>query len=138
MAATKGKGKEMRMNKILLVDDDVSYLQLLRILLEFKGFNVTISPCAINALDILEKTKFDLIITDFNMPDMNGIKLAMKVRGEYHDACIMMVTGDFSPDVAETAANAGISRILSKPVSITKLLATIRSSLNLKQNFRYS
>jgi len=119
----------MKMNRILLIDDDVSYLQLLGILLECKGFDVTITPSAINALEILKKIKFDLIITDFNMPDMNGIKLAMKVRGEYHDARIIMVTGDFSPDIVETAENAGISGILSKPVNTTKLLATIESSL---------
>jgi two-component system, CitB family, response regulator DctR len=119
----------MTMNKILLIDDDVSHLKLLRILLENKGFDVKTTPRAINVLEILEKTKFDLIVTDFNMPDMNGIKLAMKVRGKYPDARIIMVTGDFSPDIAETAANAGISHIFSKPVKITKLLATIRSSL---------
>ena len=129
ISPNKGKGKEMSMNNILLVDDDVTHLHLLRTILEYQGFNVAITPDALSALKILERAKFDLIITDFNMPIMNGIALATEVRGEYSDAPIIMITGDFSPDIIATAANAGIYHVLPKPVTVAEMMATIASSL---------
>lgn len=70
-----------------------------------------------------------MIITDYNMPGMDGIKFAMRIREKYPDEHIIMITGDISPNVVETATNAGINHILAKPVNVTKLMAIIRSSL---------
>jgi len=121
----------MRKNNILLVDDNINYLHLISMLLESKGFDVTITENGIKALEILEKNGFGMIITDFNIPYMNDIKLAMKVREQYPDINVVIITNNFSPDLVEMAANAGITRILSKPLNITKLLSIIRASLRL-------
>jgi two-component system response regulator YesN len=67
------------------------------------------------------------------MQGMNGIKLAMKVRRQYPDIHIVMITGDDSPDIVEAAVNAGVSHILFKPVNLTDLLEITRSSLNFEQ-----
>ncbi len=127
----KGKGIRMRMNNILLVDDNENFLDLLSILLESKGFDVTITPNPVNALEILDKARFRMVITDFHMQGINGIKLAMKVRQQHPDIHIVMITGDYSPDIVETAVNAGVSHILFKPINISDLLTITRSSLNL-------
>lgn len=119
----------MKMNNILLVDDDTSHLNFLSILLESKGFTVTITTNANNVLESLAKSGFGILITDYNMPGMNGIELSIKVKEQYSDICILMITAGITPDLVETAANAGISQIISKPINITKLLTIIRSSL---------
>jgi DNA-binding NarL/FixJ family response regulator len=62
---------------------------------------------------------------------MNGIKLAMKVRQQHPDIHIVMITGDYSPDIVETAVNVGVSHILFKPINTKDLLAITRSSVNL-------
>ena len=129
----KGKGIRMRMNNILLVDDNENYLDLLSIFLESKGFDVTITANAAKALEILDKARFRMIITDFHMQGINGIKLAMKVRRQYPDIHIVMITGDDSPDIVEAAVNAGVSHILFKPVNLTDLLEITQSSLSFEQ-----
>jgi len=122
----------MRINNILLVDDNTSYLHLLSILLESKGFAVTIATNGNSALENLAKSRFGMLITDYNMPGMNGIELSIKVKEQYSDIYIVMITADLVSDLVETAANAGISQIISKPINITKLLTIIRSSLRMR------
>lgn len=120
------------MNNILLVDDNTSCLHLLSILLESKGFAVTIATDGNSALENLAKYGFGMLITDYNMPGMNGIELSMKVKEQYHDIHILLITADITSDLVEAAANAGISQIISKPINITKLLPIIRSSIRMR------
>ena len=114
------------MKNILIVDDDASYLCLLERILESSGFKVTKAANGVEAVNILKKLKFDVMITDFHMPGMNGIQLAKKVKELHIDIFIVMVTAGLSPDVVEAAANAGISQLLSKPFNAKQLLASIK------------
>ena len=119
----------MGLNKILLVDDDFIYLRAFSILLQSEGFDVTTASNGIEALEFMEKTIFRMIVTDLHMPEMNGINLAKKARKLHPQIFMVMVTGDeIHPKLVETATNAGISNILSKPLNITELLAIIRFS----------
>jgi len=122
----------MKNNNILLVDNDTNHLHLLSILLESKGFVATIASNGNSALEKLAKYRFGMLITDYNMPGMNGIELSIKVKEQYPDIYIVMITADIGSDLVEAAANAGISQIISKPINITKLLTTIRSSLRMR------
>lgn len=122
----------MKTNKILLVDDDTIHLHQLSILLESKGFDVTITTNGDSALEIIAETGFGIIITDCNMPGMSGIELSKRVKKHYSDIHIVMITAEIASDLVETAANAGISQIISKPINIAKLLATIRSSFRMR------
>ena len=122
----------MGMKSILIVDDNISYLLLLSSILEFKGIQTTKSTNGIEALGILEKTNFSMMITDFNMPGMNGVELAIKARELCPDIHIVMITGELSPDLLEAVANSGISQVLSKPVNVMRILAVIRSILRMR------
>lgn len=120
------------MKSILIVDDDISYLLLLSSILEFKGIETTKSTNGIEAVGLLEKTNFSMMITDFNMPGMNGIELALKARELCPDIHIVMITAELSPELLEAAAKSGISQILSKPVNVMRVFAVIRSSLRMR------
>lgn len=125
-------GNKMRMKRILIVDDDISYLFLLSSILESKGIETTKATNGIEAVGLLEKTNFSMMITDFNMPGMNGIELALKARELCPDIHIVMITAELSPELLEAAAKSGISQILSKPVNVMRVFAVIRSSLRMR------
>lgn len=72
------------------------------------------------------------MITDFNMPGMDGIELAIAAKNMQPAIQIIMISADLSPDIIETAANADISKIVSEPVNVMKLFAIIRSAFRLR------
>jgi CheY-like chemotaxis protein len=119
----------MKTRDILVVDDDISNLLLFRLLLEFEGFDVATAADGIKALEMLENSDFRMVITDFNMPKMSGLELAVKVREQHPKIHVVLVTANELPDIVEDAADAGISRIFSKPVNMETFVTTIRSSL---------
>lgn len=126
----------MKTKDILLVDDDINYLHLLRMLLEIEGFDVSTASDGINALEALKHNKFKMMITDFNMPEINGVELATKVKKQCSDMRIVLATGGNISEIVEAAANAGISELFSKPIELQRFLAVIRSSLLAGQNLR--
>jgi CheY-like chemotaxis protein len=119
----------MKTRDILVVDDDISNLLLFRLLLEFEGFDVATAADGIKALEMLENSDFRMVITDFNMPKMSGLELAVKVREQHPKIHVVLVTANELSDIVEDAADAGISRIFSKPVNMETFVTTIRSSL---------
>jgi CheY-like chemotaxis protein len=119
----------METKDILVVDDDISHLFLFRLLLESGGFEVATASDGIEALETLENSDFRMVITDLNMPRMNGLELAVKVREQHPKIHVVLVTANVLSDIAEAAADAGISRIFSKPVNLNTFVTTIRSSL---------
>jgi len=114
---------------ILLVDDCVDQLQLLSVILESQGFDVTAAPNAFKALQLLKNNEYRIVITDFNMPNMNGIELAARVGKQHPGTRVVLVTADASPGIIEKAVSAGICEMLSKPIDVKRLVATVRSSL---------
>jgi DNA-binding NtrC family response regulator len=126
----------MKARDILVVDDDISNLLLFRLLLEFEGFDVATASDGIKALETLENSDFRMVITDFNMPKMSGLELAVKVREQHPKIHVVLVTANELSDIVEDAADAGISRIFSKPVNMETLVTTIRSSLYPKSTQR--
>lgn len=119
---------------ILLVDDDAATLHLFRAFLEYNGFAVATASGGIKALETLKHNKFRMMITDFNMPEMNGVELAIRVRERHSHMRVVMVTGSSMTEVVEAAAHAGISEIFLKPLDLQRLLAAVRSSLQAGRN----
>ena len=74
-----------------------------------------------------------MMITDFNMPGLNGIELAIAAKELQPSIQIIIITPEHLPDIIESATNAGISQIFSKPVNISRLMAFVRSILQIRQ-----
>jgi len=124
----------MKTKDILLVDDDIDNLNLLSMLLESEGFDVSTASSGIKALETLKHDKFRMMITDFNMPGINGVELATKVKEQRSDMRIVLATGADLSKIVEAAANAGISELFSKPIEFQRFLAAIRTSLLAEPN----
>jgi len=124
----------MKTRDILVVDDDTDCLQLFSLCLKDAGFDVCAASGGMKALEILGQDNFRMMITDFNMPGINGVELASRAREHCSDMRVVLVTGSTVSKIFEAAATAGISRIFSKPLDMKKLLEDIRFSLQETQN----
>lgn len=119
----------MKKRDILIVDDDACYLHLLSSILRLERFNVAVASHGFGALELLENESIALLITDFDMPGMNGLELASCAREHYPDMTIIMVTASILTEVIEGAVSAGITNIFSKPLEMNDFMTAIRSAL---------
>lgn len=112
---------------ILCVDDEPDALTILRLFLSARGFEVTVASSGAEALQLVENRRPDLIITDYAMPDMNGLDLCRMLRGpvETRDIPIILHSG-----VELKTDHAGLfDRFLLKPAELDLLAREIRSLL---------
>jgi two-component system chemotaxis response regulator CheY len=117
--------------KILIVDDDPTTRKLIGLFLKAKGYAVAYAE---NGLDGIEKIGMEnpnLIITDLNMPYMDGIEFVKSVRADpaRADIPILMVTTEADPEERERAMSVGVNGYLVKPVTAETVTQNIRHIL---------
>lgn len=117
------------MKCILVVDDDTDYLRLFKNLLLQAGFSVKCATSGDEALSILKGSSINLMITDLNMPKMDGIELTKKALILMPFMPIILHSGSISPELPLLAEVVGISRVLAKPVNPGAMLEAIRNEL---------
>ena len=105
----------MEKNPIIFVDDDARYLQLVESIVEQTGVRAHYANSGEEALDILRMNRCEMMVTDLNMPGMDGYKLSMLARELFPEIHIIMATGAACWDVSCLAAEAGVSRVIAKP-----------------------
>jgi two-component system, chemotaxis family, chemotaxis protein CheY len=106
--------------KILLVDDFATMRRVIRGLLKQIGYeNIIEADDGVSALRILKAQKIDIIISDWNMPNMTGIELLKAVRGDdsIGKTPFLMVTAESLQDNVVQAVKAGVSNYIVKPFS---------------------
>ena len=100
---------------VLYVDDEPGLLEIGKLFLERSGqFSVDITTSASAALDMLSQSSYDAIISDFQMPGMDGITLLKKIRGSGNTIPFIILTGRGSEDIVIQALNEGASYYLQK------------------------
>ena len=117
--------------KILIVDDSKAIRQSISYVLEQNGYQVAEAEDGLDALERLEAAPVDLIITDVNMPNMNGIELIEAVRADTRAAAvpILVLTTESGSSVLEKGKAAGASGWIVKPFSTDKLVAAVSKVL---------
>ncbi|ATP42020.1 DNA-binding response regulator [Solibacillus sp. R5-41] len=115
-------------SKILIVDDDKEIRNLIAVYLENEGMQTEKVEDAVEALKLLEKNAFDLIILDIMMPKMNGIQACMKIREERSMPIIMLSAKSEDMDKIQ-GLTAGADDYLSKPFNPLELIARVKSQL---------
>ena len=120
------------MAHIMAVDDSVSLRQLLARTLVEGGHKVTEAKDGVEALGFAQTQKFQLVITDVNMPQMDGLTLVKKLRElpAYKHIPILVLTTEMDPIKKKIAKEAGATGWLVKPFEPVQLLATIRKVLD--------
>ncbi|MBN2335654.1 response regulator [Candidatus Bathyarchaeota archaeon] len=107
--------------RILVVDDNRSLAETYQIILSQEGFTVDTAHDAVNTLYKLNKTKYDLVILDMNLPDMMGNDIAEKINREHKDVEIIMITG-YSSYAEELQQNGLIRDYRMKPIPPEELV----------------
>jgi DNA-binding NtrC family response regulator len=113
--------------KVLLVDDQLDFINGLARLLqgEFKDFEVLTADGGKRALALLEKGAVDLLITDLQMPEMNGLQLMTEIHRRYPAIKVIILTGFGTIEKAVEAVRLGAYDFLTKPVASEQLYRTV-------------
>jgi CheY-like chemotaxis protein len=118
--------KIIRGKRILLVDDEPSVRQALRMMLKFDGHSVIEANDGAEALDLFTKGQFDLVATDFEMPVMKGNELAVRIKNLAPKQPILMITA-YRIELGDPENPVDI--ILSKPFALDTLRGAIAKLL---------
>ena len=124
--------QESLLSKILIVDDSLSVRKSLSQLVQDAGYEALLARDGVEALDVLSKTKPDLILTDLEMPRMTGLELATHVRSnsENDNLPIIMITSRTMDKHKKQAIKAGVNEYITKPFSEDELVIKIGDAIN--------
>lgn len=117
------------MTTILVVDDDLKLLKMVRRTLQYDGFSVETAADGVAALRLLERKSADLLVLDWMMPNMNGIELTKTLRAMDNDIPILMLTARDAVEDRVFGLDAGADDYLMKPFAPSELLARVRALL---------
>jgi CheY-like chemotaxis protein len=122
----------MSMSRILIVDDSKEIRSNLSEILGLMDFDVVVAGRGNEALGKLHNDSFDLVITDLNMPDMDGWILASRIKKMSPETPIVMVTGSEKSDVMEGLKTGNVDSVLFKPFSLEDIQSAVRTALAVK------
>jgi DNA-binding NtrC family response regulator len=110
---------------VLLVDDDESMCQLLSDGLKKQGYEISWTKSAGEAIEQLRQQSFDVLVTDLNMDELNGLELCERVAGMQPDLPVVVITAFGSLEVAVGAIRAGAYDFITKPFQIEELIVAV-------------
>jgi two-component system chemotaxis response regulator CheY len=116
------------MNRILTVDDSASVRQMVSFTLRKAGYDVEEAADGRDGLAKARQAKFNLVITDLNMPNMDGIQMiaAMRAMPGYSFVPILMLTTESQPEKKDAGRKAGATGWIVKPFNADHLLAVLQ------------
>jgi diguanylate cyclase (GGDEF)-like protein len=115
--------------RILIVDDDDAIRDAMQEFLEISGFEVAVAQSAEEAVNVLRTKYVQVVITDITLPGMDGFQLTDRIKQDYQDIDIVVMTG-YSGDYSyEEAINKGASDFVFKPVRFEELLLRVKRVL---------
>ncbi|MCY0966044.1 response regulator [Parathalassolituus penaei] len=119
------------MPSILAVDDSASMRQMVSFTLKGAGYQVKEASDGVEALAEAKRARYDLVLSDVNMPNMNGIELCKNLRqlGDYKFVPVLMLTTESAGDMKMQGKQAGATGWIVKPFNPEQLLSTIKRVL---------
>jgi len=123
---------EDKIPHILVVDDELSMRELLEVLLAKEGYKVTCAENGQDAISIIKKSVFDLLLCDIRLGDITGIDVLKALRKENQDTVVIMISAYASTEAAVEAMNEGAYDFVPKPFNNEELIKTIKNALSLR------
>ena len=115
---------------ILIVDDEMEVLKLLKDIFESRNWRVFITPTGNSAIPMLEKEKIDIVLLDIRLPDKSGIEVLQDLRPKFPDVPVVMLTAyGYDETLVEKTIGVGASGYVSKTVSTEELLMAVNNAM---------
>lgn len=116
------------MSKILIVDDDKIVLETLTDILTYQtNFEIMNANDGFQALEIIQNQDIDVVISDFRMPNMDGIELLLNIKNQKLDSKVILITGFYEPLLEEIAKKNGAFSIHQKPINFQELVEDVKN-----------
>ncbi|HEY5871314.1 MAG TPA: sigma-54 dependent transcriptional regulator [Candidatus Tectomicrobia bacterium] len=115
--------------KVLVVDDEVGMVTLLRNYLSREGYEIHTAPSGETALQFLEEQDYDVVLTDLRMGGMDGLALVREIHATRPETQVVLMTAFGGIDIAVEAIKAGAYHFVAKPVKLPEVGALIRKAL---------
>jgi DNA-binding NtrC family response regulator len=123
----------MATKNVLIVDDDPATLDFMRLYVESEGYEVATAGTGEEALRLADSRRFDISLTDLQLPDLDGIELVKRLRDVSPDTEIIMVSGHGSVTRAVEATKAGAFYFVEKPVAFEELTLLMEKAIERRQ-----
>ncbi|MCF8050140.1 MAG: response regulator [Desulfobacterales bacterium] len=114
--------------KLLLVDDEKDFVEVLTKRLKSRGFDVTAAYCGAEAIQALRKVDFDVAILDLKMEDMNGLEVLKIFKKMYSDMQVIILSGHETEQTVREGMEYGAFEYLSKPCEFEALVRTLHDA----------
>lgn len=114
--------------KVLLVDDEKDFIEMLSLRLKEVGEKITVAYSGQEGLDALEKADIDVVILDIKMPGMDGIETLREIKKQYPLVEVIMLTGHGSTETAVQGMKLGAFDYLMKPADFTDLTVKLEGA----------
>jgi len=115
----------MSARRILIVEDEQDVRVTMYHAFSGHGYEVTTAANAATALELLAQVQVDVALLDYRLPDMDGLDLYHRIKDRQPDLLCIFVTAYATVDMIEAALDAGVCRILPKPVDIPEILDAV-------------
>jgi len=112
--------------RLLLVDDEVEFLEPMKARLERRGLACATATSGEEALRLLGSERFDCAVVDVKMPGMDGLELLRRIRRTWPETAVVLLTGHASVELGVQGMELGAFEYLMKPVDLDELLDTVR------------
>ena len=121
------------MNKILVIDDEPGIRTVLTDILEDEKYSVLTAENGYEGLAVLKSKTIDLVILDVWLPNMGGIDVLKEIKKDFKDVEVIIISGHANIDLAVNAVKLGAFDFLEKPLSLEKVITTVRNALNIEK-----
>ena len=115
--------------RVLIVDDEPSMRDMLRIVLRKDGYDVHVASNGREAVAALEHEVFDLLLTDIRLPDVDGVQVLREAKARNRDIVALMMTAYASTETAVEALRLGAADYFTKPFNMDELRLKVRQHL---------
>jgi len=113
-------------NSVIIVDDDERLLEIFKTALSLEGYQCETASSAESALELINKTSFDIMLTDIRMPGIEGFELTHKAKKIIPDMAVIIMTAYAEEFSYDNAMEAGASDFIKKPFTLNELVARIQ------------
>ena len=115
--------------RVLVIDDEPSVADALRVILEDEGFAVSVAASGRDGLEQARRAVFRVTITDLRLPDMDGLEVLGSLRERGHGGAVILITSYGTPEILARAHDLGAAGFIAKPFMPSEILQLVSAAL---------